>query len=190
MLKLGDKSLMGIVIPTFIVLLIIGVPYIDRNPYRSFTKRPIAVALGILTITFLIGLSYMGTPLYAIETPAATRILQDLAPEEGVGPLRAVPYEQLQPGIYETNATLTGDLCPDIPYGCPEFTAVFEEFAVRVAEAEGSGKLSNAEGILVIQEWQVDLKKVTMRILWTDLESGVSKTFEHNYYLHKDRLGE
>jgi len=190
MLKLGDKSLMGIVIPTFIVLLFIGVPYIDRNPYRSFTKRPVAVALGILTITFLIGLSYMGTPLYAIETPAATRILQDLAPEEGVGPLRAVPYEQLQPGIYETNAASIGDMCPDIPYGCSEFTAVFEEFSVRVAEAEESGKLTNAEGILVIQEWQVNLKKVTMRIIWTDQESGDSKTFEHNYYLHKDRVGE
>ena len=132
----------------------------------------------------------MGTPLYAIETPAATRILQDLAPEEGVGVLRAVPYDQLQPGIYETNGIQTDNVCPDIPYGCPEFTALLEEFSVRVAEAEELGKLPNAEGILVIQEWQVDLKKVTMRIIWTDPESGDSKTFEHNYYLHKDRLGE
>jgi hypothetical protein len=132
----------------------------------------------------------MGTPLYAIETPAAARILQDLAPEEGVGQLRAVPYEQLQPGIYEINVTPSENMCPDIPYGCPEFEAVFIEFTERVNEAEEIGKLPDAEGVIVIQEWQADLKKVTMRILWSDPESGESKTFEHNYYLHRERRGE
>jgi len=190
MLKLGDKSLMGIILPTLIVILFIAVPYIDRNPHRSFTKRPFAIALGILSLAILIVLSYMGTPFYAIETPAATRILQDLAPEEGVGQLRAVPYEQLQPGIYETNVTPTSDLCLDIPYGCPELESLFAEFTDRVNQAEEEGKLSDAQGIMVIEEWQANLKKITMRIIWTDPESGESKTYQHNYYLHEERLGE
>ncbi len=190
MLKLGDKSLMGIVLPTLIVLLFIAVPYIDRNPLRSFTKRPLAVAIGILTLGVLIVLSYMGTPLYAIETPAAARILQDIAPEEGVGQLRSVPYEQLQPGIYQTDITSTEEMCPSIPYGCPELEAVFGEFTQRVDQAIESGKLPDAQGIMVIEEWQVNLKKVTMRIIWSDPESSESKTFEHNYYLHRDRISE
>ena len=54
MLKLGDKSLMGIVLPTILVLLLIGLPYIDRNPYRSMYKRPIAVALGLLGVAAIL----------------------------------------------------------------------------------------------------------------------------------------
>jgi quinol-cytochrome oxidoreductase complex cytochrome b subunit len=94
MLKLGDKTLMGIILPTLLVVLLFAVPYIDRNPYRSFVKRPFAVAIGVLFLLILIALSYMGLPLYGIETPAATRIIQDIAPEEGPGPLFEVPFDQ------------------------------------------------------------------------------------------------
>ena len=83
MLKLGDKSLMGIVIPTILVLLLIGLPYIDRNPYRSMYKRPIAVAIGLLGVAAILTLSYMGTPDYGIEKPPAQAIIQKLAPQEG-----------------------------------------------------------------------------------------------------------
>ncbi len=69
MLKLGDKTLMGIIIPTITCCCTLGLPYIDRNPYRRLVKRPVAVAVGILAVLMLVMLSYMGLPEWGIEMP-------------------------------------------------------------------------------------------------------------------------
>jgi quinol-cytochrome oxidoreductase complex cytochrome b subunit len=180
MLKLGDKTLMGIILPTIIFGLLFAIPYIDLNPHRRFFKRPIAVGLGLLATMAVLVLSYMGLPGYGIETPAATRILQDLAPEEGIGVLREVPYDELTPGTYEVNVTdpesLDGHLAD-----------VFAEYSERVNTAEEEGKLPDAQALMVIEDWQTDLRKVTMRILWNDATSGEGKSYEHSYYLHRNR---
>jgi quinol-cytochrome oxidoreductase complex cytochrome b subunit len=188
MLKLGDKTLMGIIIPTIIVILLVGVPYIDRNPHRSMYKRPFAVAIGVLSVLVLMVLSYIGLPEYGIETDAATRIVQDLAPEEGVGPLREVPFDQLQPGIYVVNETEPIRMCPDLDYGCPDLEAVFAEYTDQVNLATAEGKLPNSEAVMVIDEWQKDLVKITPRIVWT--EEGETKTYERHIYLHRERGSE
>ena len=180
LLKLGDPVLMGIVVPTLVFLLLFAVPYIDRNPYRMMSKRPIAVAIGLLFVVALGILSFMGTPLFGIETPPAVRIVQDLAPEEGIGPLRAIPYDQLEPGVYEVGITDSTTLPP-------ELALVFVEFENRIQEAEEAGGLPNAQGVMVIEDWQSDLRKVTPRIIWTDPESGEQKTYEKHIFLHLDR---
>jgi hypothetical protein len=190
MLKLGDKSLMGIIIPSLLVVLLIGVPYIDRNPNRSFVKRPLAVSIGVIFVLALITLSYMGLPQYGIEVPAATRIIQDIAPEEGSGPLHEVPFDQLQQGTYIVNQTPTEDLCPDLDFGCPALEEVFLEYTNAVNEAIESGDLPNGEGIMLIEDWQADLKKVTMRILWDDPESGQDKEYFKHVYLHRNHGSE
>jgi quinol-cytochrome oxidoreductase complex cytochrome b subunit len=184
MLKLGDKSLMGIILPTILVGLLVAIPYIDRNPYRKARKRPIAVAIGILAVIVLGVLSYMGTPGYGIETPAATRIIQDLAPEEGLGELRAVPYDQLVPGYFQVNTNDPDTLCTSGE--CPELAQVFTEYGDRVTEAVENGDLPEAEAWLIIEEWQADLKKVTPRIIWNDPISGDRKTYEVHIFLHRD----
>ncbi len=186
MLKLGDKTLMGIILPTIVFGLLFAVPYIDRNPHRRAYKRPVAVALGLLATITVVVLSYMGLPQYAIETPAATRIIQDLAPEEGLGELRAIPFEQLQPGIYQVNVSDPDNLCPEMLWGCPELEVVFSEYSERINEAEEEGRLPEVEALMVIEEWQADLVKVTPRIIWTDPESGDRKTYEQHIFLHRD----
>lgn len=186
MLKLGDKALMGIVIPTFLIILLLAVPYIDRNPSRLLLKRPIAVGIGILGVLVLILLSYMGLPQYGIETPAATRIIQDLSPEEGEGPVNEVPYDQLQPGFYIVNESPNDNLCPEMDYGCPQLEEFFALFSERVNHAINEGDLPNGEAILVIEDWQKDLKKVTLRITWDDPETGDRKTYERHIYIHRN----
>jgi len=188
MLKMGDKTLMGIIIPTILVGLLFAIPYIDRNPYRRLVKRPLAVGIGILAALAILVLSYMGTPGFGIETPAATRIIQDLAPEEGSGPLRLVPFDQLQTGVYEVNVTPTEKLCPAMDFGCPDLEAVFKDYTQRVNEAADEGKLSDVQAVLVIEDWQKDLKKVTPRIVWTD--NGQRKSYERQIYLHRERGAE
>ena len=185
MLKLGDKTLMGIIIPTILVIVLVGLPYIDRNPHRSLYRRPLAVGIGVLSLLVMVVLSYMGLPEYGIETDPATRIVQDLAPEEGVGPLREIPFDQLQAGVYEVNITPTRNLCPTLDFGCPELEEVFSEYTLRINEAVENGNLPEVQAVLVIDDWQLDLKKVTPRIVWT--EDGIRKTYERHIFLHRER---
>jgi hypothetical protein len=191
MLKLGDKTLMGIIIPTIIVGLLLGVPYIDRNPHRRLFKRPIAVGIGLLAVLTLVALSYMGTPLYGIQTSPAQRIMQDLAPEEGLGPLREVPFDQLEAGVYEVGPTTPRDICPDLDFGCPEFTGVFADYSARVHRAAidetlpDELRLVDPNAVMVVEDWQLDLKKITMRIGWTDPLNQSEKTYERHIFLHK-----
>jgi ubiquinol-cytochrome c reductase cytochrome b subunit len=193
LLKLGDKTLMGIIIPTVIVILLFAIPYIDRNPYRSLKKRPVAVGIGLFVVGVLLVLSYMGTPEYGIPADPATRIIQDLAPEEGVGPLRSVPFEQLRPGVYEVNITNINQVCKDLDFGCPKLQTVFDEYSDRILEAQEAGRLPDVQATLVIEDWQNDsegnptLKKITMRITWNEGgDPDVPQTYEKTIYIHQD----
>lgn len=183
MLKMGDKTLMGIILPTIIFGILFALPYIDRNPYRSLFKRPLAVGIGLLAAITLIALSYMGTPNFGIASAAATRIVQDLAPQEGLGPLRSIPYDQLQTGVYEVNVTKPDHMCPKLDYGCPALEAVFADYSQRINASAAQGKLPQVKAVLVIEDWQKDLKKVTPRIIWTD--SGQQKTYEQSIYISR-----
>ena len=50
------------------------------------------------------------------------------------------------------------------------------------------GKLDDAQAVLVIDEWQQDLVKVTPRIVYS--EAGQSKTYEKHIYIHRQRGSE
>ena len=69
----------------------------------------------------------------------------------------------------------------------PQFGLVFDEYQTRVLEAEEAGDLPDAQAVMVIEDWQDDLKKVTPRIVWTDPESGEQKTYEKHIFLHRER---
>jgi quinol-cytochrome oxidoreductase complex cytochrome b subunit len=193
---LNSKQIMGIVLPTILAILLLGVPYIDRNPYRSLFKRPVAVAFGLLFSLTIIGLSYMGLPHFGIQTPAATRIIQDLAPEEGVGPLRDVPYDQLRVGVYQVGDTIPRNLCPEINTGCPALTQVFADFSEQVNKAakdtnlQAYQRLPDAQAVMLVEDWQQDLRKVTFRIVWNDVNSGQSKTYERHVFVHREHGAE
>jgi len=197
MLKLGDPILMGIIIPTILALLLVAVPYIDRNPYRSLWKRPYAVAIGMLSVITLVVLSYMGLPVWGIEMEPATRIVQDMAPQEGEGPLRLIPYAELQAGSYEVNQTETTNLCPSLDFGCPGLESFLGTFSQRVNEAIKAEKLprDSTQAVLVVEDWQQDLKRLTLRIVWQapdpkDSSRTVNKSYERVVYLHADRGSE
>ena len=194
---MNSKFIMGLVVPPILVGLLLAVPYIDRNPSRLARKRPFAIAWGIMWIFILLALSYMGLPEFGIETPAATRIVQDLAPEEGMGPLRAIPYEELMPGVYTVGEDYGRDICPDFAYenhetgeqvfGCPALTAVFDEFSQRLTTAEEEGALPEMHATLTIEDFGPSLKRVSPDIFWVDPDTGQEKEYGHEYFLHLDR---
>jgi hypothetical protein len=124
----------------------------------------------------------MGLPEFGIETPAAVRIVQDLAPEEGVGELRAVAFDDLEPGVYYVN-----DPNLDLEGMPNELATFFEEYQFRVDEAEERGALPNVTALMYISDWQADLKKIVLRMEWTDPKTGDPKLYEHEFFLHTDR---
>jgi hypothetical protein len=59
---------------------------------------------------------------------------------------------------------------------------------VNAAAAEG--KLPNVQAVIVIEDWQADLKKVTPRIIWTNPSTNKTETYERTIFLHRNRGGE
>lgn len=198
---LDSKFVMGLIVPPVLVVLLVSIPYIDKNPSRLSSKRPFAIAWGLSWVFIMLALSYMGLPEYGIETPAATRVIQDLAPEEGEGPLREVPYAELSQaqGIYTVGEDYGRDLCPGLAYqpdhnkpenvviGCPQLTAVFNQFSERLLAAEADGRLPDLAARIIVEQFQPGMVRITPQVDWTDPTTGEDKSYEHTYFLHENR---
>jgi ubiquinol-cytochrome c reductase cytochrome b subunit len=183
LLKLGDVTLMGVAVPLALIALLLAAPYLDRSPHRRLRKRPLALVVTVVGVAALLILSYMGTSDFGITLPPATAIVQALAPEEGSGPLRSVPFDALPVGVYVVGKTDPGSLPP-------AFRDVFAAYARRVESARKSGHLPDAQAFLIVQEWQRDLKRITLRIVWADQLRGGRQAYERDVYLHRQRAGE
>jgi quinol-cytochrome oxidoreductase complex cytochrome b subunit len=183
LLKLGDKTVMGVIVPVAFFALLAAVPYLDRNPSRLMRRRPLALLGGAIVVAALVGLSYMGTHYYGIELPPATRIGQTIAPEEGGGPLQTMPYEQLAAGVYPLNHTDSGSLPP-------ELGRVFGQLEQQVNKATAQGDFTDADAVMVVEEWQADLKRITLRLTWSDSTGGERKNYERIVYRHRADLAD
>ena len=51
----------SVIIPTIWMVLLIGWPFIDRNPDRRLSRRPIAMAVGVMVPVVLLTLTYYGS---------------------------------------------------------------------------------------------------------------------------------
>ena len=182
LLKLGSKAIMGVLVPAILVALLFLVPFLDRNPSRLWRRRPMALALAAAALIGLGVFSYMGTPSYGIRLPVAESISQRLAPEEGLAGLRTVPFDEVPVGVYLVGKTDASTLPP-------AFGRVFADFSQRIQAASRAGQLPEARGLLVVEDWQADLRRVTVRIGWQDPLDGAPKTYERNLYLHRTSLG-
>jgi quinol-cytochrome oxidoreductase complex cytochrome b subunit len=193
LLKLGNRALMGVFLPAGIVLLLLAVPYLDRNPYRLLRRRPLAVTLGAAGLVGLAALTYLGTAEYGINLPPAARISQELAPEEGIGPLHRVPFDALVVGVYQVDAADVGAMPAPL-------AEVFDQYQRQVQAARDAGELPEAQAFMIVEDWQQDLKRVTLRITWLQESteavtaevagappSTSAQTLERTVYLHRNR---
>jgi quinol-cytochrome oxidoreductase complex cytochrome b subunit len=166
LLKLGDKTLMGVIVPTILALSFMVMPYFDVGPFRNYGKRRIAISLSFLFIAVIVVLSWMGTPAFLVQTSRDQEIFYELAPAEQVGLVRAVPYEELLIGSYSVD-----DYQTTVPRSSGLYR-VMREYARLVNEARNipasEGGLPNAEAFLVVEQLQPDLKGVFLRITWDD----------------------
>ena len=211
LLKLGDKVLFGVVIPTVVFLLVLVLPYLDVGRSRRYAHRRFGLTVGMLAVVGFVILSWMGSPEYAVETSGDQEIAQELAPQEGVGPLRSVPFEELVPGSYVTlamedeaaAASLTARFEAEgrnmerftisaVPPDAPHLLAVMEEFQHLLDVY--SRELPNGWGMLMIQDWQDNLKRVEIYIEWdtpqVDEAGNILRDAEGNVLVRTDEAGQ
>jgi ubiquinol-cytochrome c reductase cytochrome b subunit len=186
LLKLGDKTLMGVILPTVLMLSFLVMPYIDVGPFRRYNRRRLAISMSLLFMTTLAVLSWMGTPAFLVQTSLDQEIFFELAPSEKVGLVRAVPYEELQAMV---GTPLSVD---DYEEQLPRSSGlwhVMREYQQLVDEAREipaeEGGLPNAEALLVVSQLQPELVGVTLRLTWDDpLNPGERLTNEQLVPVH------
>ncbi len=172
LLKLGDKTLMGVIIPTILFLSFLVMPYFDVGPVRKYGRRRVAISMSLLFIIGIVILSWMGTPAFLVQTSLDQEIFYELAPSERVGLVRSVPYAELEALV--GTAVSTDDYEQVIPRSS-RMWKVMREYERLVDHARNTlaehGGLPNAEAFLIITQLQPDLVGVTLRITWDDVNN-------------------
>jgi quinol-cytochrome oxidoreductase complex cytochrome b subunit len=192
LLKLGDKILFGLVLPTVLMIAFFVYPYLDVAKSRRYAHRRFQLSLMLSFIFIMLLLSYMGTAKWGVDTAGDQEMVQALAPMEGVGPVRAMPYDAWVNGTYCTSdldrdhklqhvqwgATMPQPmlypdtsrevLCQAVPEG--KMRQLMEEF-VHLKHKWGKD-LPNVVGILTVSDYQRDLKRIDLKVIWNVAELG------------------
>lgn len=177
MLKLGDKVLWGVLLPTAIVGLTLVLPYLEVGPSRRYGHRRIGLSAGLIVVALLAILSFMGTPHYAVTSSPDQEVAAVLAPETHPGPLRTTHYDDLLLGEYSAGAWASA---PTV--GLQKLLGTYAEALEREAIRKDPARYGDAKGYLIVEQWQENLKKITIRVTW----NGGQNTFEKRVYLHRD----
>jgi hypothetical protein len=122
-------------------------------------------------------LSFMGSPWYGVETSPEQEAVAVLLPQTHPGPLREADWAELDYGTFEASqyAEAPSDALQDLLH-------TFDEELMHV-ETEAR---SDVQGFMIIEDWQTGLKKITLRITWTNTEDGSAGEFSQTTYLHQD----
>ncbi len=172
MLKLGDKLIWGIIAPTVLLGFAFVLSYLEVGPSRRYIRRRLGMSFAALTVAVFAILSYMGTPYYAVSSSPDQEVMAVLAPQTHPGPLRGTPAEELVVGEYSTHAVASVPTA-----GLLELMELYEEELVKFGD-----DLPDSEGLMIIEDWQVGLKKITLRVLW----NGGERAADLAVYLHAD----
>ncbi|HLA44489.1 MAG TPA: hypothetical protein VJZ27_13685, partial [Aggregatilineales bacterium] len=156
---------------------------------------------GMIFVALSIILTYMGTPKYGVDTAGDQETEQDMIPDEGIGPVRAIPYDQLiltsEAPIYgdlknteatgiemaeldtvlvELNAIVIeednlSDLAERYEENYPVLFEVIEEFHHLVFDKYAED-MPDATGYFVITQVQPNLRRFQIQITWNVEEDG------------------
>jgi len=189
-LGMTPKVFWGVIVGPLLIALLFIVPYVDPNPSRRYGDRKIALGLGAAFAALILYLSLAGRPLgvpitgfgYVGGDPAV-EVGQHFIPDEGEGIVKEMPFEALPPGTYEVNGSPnTGSAELD-----KLVREINSEISSRKSMADPLGNImpADAKGSVVIDDVQVDLRRFTLFIDYTDAK-GVPQKFEKCLYLHKE----
>lgn len=185
----------GWLMPIVFVIGLLAVPYLDawwdkvrqRPPSRLGANRKLSITLGLLTLALFIVFSYIGT-LSALEP--ADAFAREFLPDDcapalvplfplNCGELRRIGYDDLPTGTF--------DLARYAAPSADRFENLLSKMYVRL---QTYADLNDAQGVLVIEEWQTNLKKITLRLTWTPRASDDAGRLEKTIYLHREAMYE
>jgi quinol-cytochrome oxidoreductase complex cytochrome b subunit len=181
----------GWMMPILFGILVLAAPYIDawwdkvrqRPPSRVGGNRKLSIALGLLTLAFFIVFSYMGT-LSSLEP--ADAFAREFLPDSCVpsrlplfppdcGEVRRIGYADLPTGTFEFAR-----------YAAPSADRFENLLSKMYLRLQTYADLADAQGVLIIEEWQANLKKITLRITWTPRAPDDTGRLEKTIYLHRE----
>ena len=204
MLKIGDKFFWGLVAPGLLTGVLFVLPYVEVGPSRRYGDRRVGLTMGLALAALMAILSYMGTPRYAVASSIDQEIVAELIPQTHPGPFR-----QSEWGEYRVGPKTADNPTGRVSYAAEEWASaptpalqsllhqMYEELEVARGKAESGlsaeqGALPEGRGFILVEEWQVGLKKVTFRIIWNEgpgeavCQLGAKNEFCQTTYLNKN----
>jgi quinol-cytochrome oxidoreductase complex cytochrome b subunit len=176
MLKIGDKVFWGLIAPGIIFQTLFILPYIEVGPSRRYADRRIGLSVGMVTMIGLAMLTFMGTPWYAVSSSADQEVIAELAPQTKPGPLRSADWAQLPVGEYDAKSAAEAPT--------PALKSLLTEFEEALVKHQSADKFKDADGKLLVEDWQDGLKKITIKLTWVDATGD--RNTEQVIYLHRD----
>ncbi len=192
MLKLGDKSLWGVVVPGSLLLLHFFLPYYDYNPSRRARDRRFAWAVSFFSVGVIVILSFMGSSAYLVGGASETEIGFEFMRPERLGPhdVRRISFAEMLPGTYDTAAldeTLKAD-SPRLYEKLEELQHLIERF--QNPNLAPQKQLTNGHAIVKIEDWLKDeeglsvLRRITLTLEW----DGMPQPFVKTIFAHRDAI--
>jgi ubiquinol-cytochrome c reductase cytochrome b subunit len=164
-LKIGDKFLWGIIAPGIVFGLLTVLPYLEVGPSRRYGDRRVGLSLGFVTIALLAITSYMGTPWYGVSSTPDQEVVAHLLPQTHPGPIRNADWNELPAGTYVASEWENAPT--------PTLRHLLHEYAIEMEDAHHGAQcrrlgtcLVDGVGYMIIEDWQTDLKRITLRIIW------------------------
>ncbi|MGH2520869.1 MAG: cytochrome b [Anaerolineales bacterium] len=167
MLKIGDKFIWGVVIPSVMAGALLVLPYVEVGPSRRYGDRRVGLTVIMLSVAALAILSYMGTPFYAVSSSPDQEVVAELLPQTHPGPLRTSAWNDLPAGTYlsdQWQAAPTETLQELLHEYELHMEHARDNAACRAANPPNC--LTNGAGYMIIEDWQEGLKRITFRIIW------------------------
>jgi quinol-cytochrome oxidoreductase complex cytochrome b subunit len=173
LLKLGNATLLGVVLPVAAFLILLLIPYLDRNPSRRARDRKVAIALFAATVFALAGLTWLGRPAFGVELPPAQAVAERMMPEEGQGAITSLAFEELKPGDWDSRVYELSSAGPALRGALASLEAALTE----------QPALAGARARLVISQPQPGLKKLSLRLFWQQ-QDGTEQVYERHAFVH------
>jgi quinol-cytochrome oxidoreductase complex cytochrome b subunit len=189
-LGLTPKVFWGVIVGPLLLGVLFIVPYIDPNPSRRYRDRKIMLAIGAVFAAVIVYLSLAGIPTGVPVTgfgyvggDPAPEVGQEFIPDEGVGPVRALPYDDYVAGSWPVSAQPnTGNAAFD-----RLLHEIHQNMESRKVNADPHGKKLSPEASATVDVKQVqeNVRNVLLTINYTD-DKGVASQFAKDTYLHAD----